>query len=461
MTIQEAQEIVRNLFKADDGKPFELTRGQAEIFIAIATKSHPRVHIQAATRYGKSETISMAVLWRASTFPEKWFVAAGNKDKASVIMGDVIKHIYDNEYTKARFIREKGETDESIRRYRNKSRINFKVGNGLLGEIFIIAAGESALGFGAPNGIEDESALISGKDHAMIMRMLGDHPSNFLCKVGNPWDEEHFIQSYEDPEYYKIIIDYKQGLQEGRYIEEYIEEMRRQPFFDVLYECKFPKSGMADEEGWVSLLTREEIKTAFVNYGDNYKGFGINKLGVDVAGGGRNWSVIVQRFTNYAKISHKSKDPDTMSLAEEVMTLQKSNNINPSDIATDSVGIGKGVFDILNRQIPGVRQMNAGNRPISDKAQSEYVNQRAEFYWAVRLWILQGGKLEENEDWFQLSKIKYRIKLEGTRGKMQIMPKETMLKKGIDSPDVADALMMTFAGSNLPRLDKNWKDYEE
>ena len=423
MTTAQAKDIVRTLFKADNGSPFELTDGQAQLFIAIATKEHPRVHVQAPTRWGKSETIAMAVLWRASTFPEKWFIAAGNKDKAGVIMGDVIKHIYDNDYCKKKFVRDRGETDESIRRYRNKSRINFKVGNNLLGEIFIVVAGESALGFGAPNGIEDESALIKGKEHAMIMRMLGDQPDNFLCKVGNPWAEEHFIQSYEDPEYKKIVIDYKQGLKEGRYSEEYIAEMRKQPFFDVLYECKFPKSGMADEEGWVQLLTREEVKQAFVNYGEDYKGFGINKLGVDVAGGGRNYSVIVQRFTNYARIVHRSQSPDTMDLAEKVLTLQKTG-IVAFDIATDSVGIGKGMYDILKRQIPGVKQVNAGENPVGEKEQAEYVNQRAEYFWKLRLWIKEGGKLEEDEDWFQLTKIKYRIKLEGTKGKMQIMPKE-------------------------------------
>jgi len=53
-------------------------------------------------------------------------VVAGNEIKAQIIMNAVIKHIFDNEYTKGRFILDKGESEEKIRRFRNKKRINFK-----------------------------------------------------------------------------------------------------------------------------------------------------------------------------------------------------------------------------------------------------------------------------------------------------------------------------------------------
>jgi len=38
------------------------------------------------------------------------------------------------------------------------------------------------MGLGAPNVIEDESALVKDKDHALVMRMLGDQTDNFLFK---------------------------------------------------------------------------------------------------------------------------------------------------------------------------------------------------------------------------------------------------------------------------------------
>jgi len=454
---QDLRQLVATLFKNDKGNPFILTDGQLDIFEAIFKRKQKRIHISASTRYGKSEVISMAVLLRVSTYPEKWAIAAGNKDKAGVIMNYVIKHIFDNKYTRAKFLIEKGENEENIRRYRNKSKINFNVGNGLLGEIFIITA-ENALGFGAENVVEDESALINNKDHTLVLRMLGDQVDNFLCKVGNPWDEEHFRKSFEDPTYRKIIIDYKQGVTEGRYTPEYIEEMRKQPYFDVLYECKFPKSGTIDEKGWVQLLSRDEIEKAMI---ENGQGFGPKTLGVDVAGGGRNFSVIVQRQINYASIKFRKSTPDTMEVAELVINLQKSEKILPPNIGIDTIGIGKGVCDIVNREIQGIRAVNVASEP-PETEKEKFVNLRSFCFWKAREWIVGGGKIEKNDCWYELTKLKYRTKLEGTKGKMQIISKEELAKEGILSPDVADALALTFAFETMPELTKEeWRDLEK
>jgi len=461
--IKEAKEIVRQLYKNSEGKPFDLTDGQAAIFIIIYKRKYPRVHIQAATRYGKSDTIAMAVLTRRATFPGKTAIVAGNKDKARIIMNYVISHIFDNNYQKLKFVMEPGETEERIRRFKNKDRINFDLGNGLLGEIFITTA-VGALGLGANDVIEDESALISEQDHALVMRMLGDNPDNFLCKVGNPWDSEHFRKSFEDPQYKKIIIDYTQGIKEGRFTPAYIDEMRKQPFFDVLYECKFPKSGTMDEKGWVPLLTREEIERAMVD--SSVEGFGVKKLGVDIAGGGRNFSVIVKRYTNIAKIVLRNQDPDTMNIAEVLISLMEKKergkyDIYPRDVVIDKVGLGKGVYDIVNRECPGVWGISGAEEPTTLEEKERFVNLRAELFWKAREWILKGGKLEKNDAWYELTKIKYRTKLQGTKGKMIIISKEELAKEGIPSPDVADAFAMTFRTADIPKVDEEERELQE
>jgi len=449
--MNNAKEIVRKLYRNDKGEPFELTDGQAEIFDAIFKRKYNRNHCETHTRYGKSETVSMAVLTRAATFPEKWAVVAGNEIKAQIIMNAVIKHIFDNEYTKGRFILDKGESEEKIRRFRNKKRINFKIGKKLLGEIFIATASE-AMGLGAPNVIEDESALVKDKDHALVMRMLGDQTDNFLFKIGNPWESEHFTKSKEDPSYHKIRIDYKQGLIEGRITQEFVDEMRQQPFFGVLYECITPKSDTTDERGWIPLLIRKDIENAFI---EQASGFGINKLGVDVAGGGRNFSVICQRFTNYARKIHKSNDPDTMNLAERVINIKIAEKVRNQDVFTDNLGIGKGLYDVLSREkhTLGIHGVNAAKTPTNDVNKEKFINLRAEMYWKAREWIMKGGKLLKDDDWYQLTKVKYRVKLEGSKGKMQIMSKEDMLKEGVLSPDLADAFAMTFVTDDIVPMD--------
>ncbi len=66
---QKAHDIVKRLFKNDYGEPFDMTLGQTRLFRAIYEKQHPRIQFDCYTQYGKSDTVSMAVLLRACVRP--------------------------------------------------------------------------------------------------------------------------------------------------------------------------------------------------------------------------------------------------------------------------------------------------------------------------------------------------------------------------------------------------------
>lgn len=444
---EDARALVKTLYKDEQGNPFILTDGQCDIFNLIFKKLTPRVHIECFTRYGKSETVAMAILTRICTYPEYWCVAAGNEDQAHIIIRHLIKHIFDNEFTRRRFVIGRGESAEEIRRSRSKSRLNFRLEGGLLGEVFVTNA-KGAMGYGAPNVVHDEAALTPDDEEALVFRMLGDKIDNFYFKISNSWESGHFNQSRADVNFFKLIINYWQGFKENRITPQMVEEARKKPFFDVLYECKTPRI-VVDEDGWVQLLSREQVDAALT---DNWNPFGNKRLGGDVAGGGKNFSVLIERAHNMARILLKSSDPDTMVFAEKVITWAGKLAIRLVDVFIDSVGIGRGVVDILARQklADGFSGINAGDKfEDGDPSEDLYLNLRAKMYWELMGWVLAGGKLLRDGDpemnWYQLTKIYYRHKLEGTKGKLQIMPKEVMLKRGIPSPDVADALSLTFA----------------
>ena len=453
---KEAIDLVARMFKDETGTPITLTDDQADIFNLIFRRLYPRCHLETYTRFGKSLTVALALLLRASTYPEKWAVVAGNDKQAGIIMEYVIQHIFDNDYTSGRYQMEKGETMESIQRHRKKDHINFVVGKSgsktLMGEIYITNA-KGALGFGAPNVVLDEAALVPDDEEALVFRMLGDQKDNFYFKIGNPFESGHFTGSFKDPRYFKIVIDWRQGIKTGRITQDLVEEARKKPFFDVLYECRRPKIGVADDKGWIPILTRDEVDRAIV---DEAEGFGINKIGADVAGGGKNSTVVVQRRDNVAMIRLKNQDPDTMNLAEWIMTKKEHEHWNPMGIAIDRVGEGKGCYDLLAKNLTGVNGVNAGDKPIGEADKESYINLRAVMFWRIRKWILGGGKLLRTDEpleltWYQLCDIRYKKKLEGTKGKLQIIPKEQLKKiYGIESPDVADALSLTFATPDDP-----------
>jgi hypothetical protein len=445
----QTQQLVRQLYKDEQGNPIDLSTGQDILFQTIFAKLHPRNHVMTHTRYGKSMTTALAVLTRCATYPERWAIVAGQKDKARIIIDHVINHIFDNDYTKSRFIPEKGEDMETIRRYKNKNRLTFKTdvtkeGKTLLSEIFIGSA-KDALGFGAANVVEDESALIPDDEHAFVMRMLGDNPKeNFLVKIGNPFNRNHFLRSAVDPNYHKFVVDCYDSLKEGRITQDVITEMRQFAFFKVLYECDFPSEGEIDEEGWLNLLVEDDINIA---QNRTIQPYGIPRLGVDVAKGGRNFNCWVLRGDNYAKVLRKDHEEDSVKIADQTYKLMLEHGVIDRAVFVDDTGVGHGVVSILkNRNI----KVNAVNFAEHDFIEKQHLNLRAQVYAGpkgVQAWVKGGAKLEPYDGWKELTKVRY--KKQERSGRTMIESKDDMRKRGIESPDVADALALTFAKTNI------------
>ncbi|KKK90481.1 hypothetical protein LCGC14_2722570, partial [marine sediment metagenome] len=428
---------VRRAYKTYDGQPFELTEGQEEIFDAIYSKIHKRVHISTYTQYGKSDVVSLAVLTRCSLYPEKWAIIAPNEKKAKIIIGYAIQHLFDNPVTYDRFQIGRDESLERIRRERSKSKLTFRIEKGLIGEMFILSAeahrtaevSKALMGFGAANVVEDEAALIPDPIHSTVMRMLGGYKENFLCKIGNPFERNHFLRSYRDPRYNKIAIDWRQGVKEGRITQEFIEEMRQEALFEILYDCKFPEQTAIDAKGYSHLLTDSDLDNSYIN---DIQLFGSQRLGCDVAGGGKNYSVIVIRGDNGAKVIYKEKNPDTMSFVGIILKLAQENHIPPPGIFIDIVGLGKGVYDRLDEQYGGlsntqgrVNGINNGTKPENEE---DFFNLKAQSYWRLGQWIKQGGKLKRHKSWEELLNIKYKVQSDR---KIKMKPKEETLREGI------------------------------
>lgn len=435
-------------YKDERGQPIILAPGQDEIFRAISMKEHSRYHIMCHTRYGKSLTAGLAVLTRAATFPEKWAIIAGTKPKAKIIMDYVIAHIFDNDFTRSRFLVEKGDDVDNIRRYRNKNRVTFKVGMSkdpltgqpvpLYGEVFIGSASD-ALGFGASNVIEDESALIDDTEHSLVVRMLGDHPEdNFMAVIGNPFNRNHFLTDYHNPNYRKISIDCYRSLNEGRITQETIDENRPFAFFRILFENKFPSQSEIDETGYMYLLTDADLMIAKNRINEPR---GIRRLGHDVAHGGRNFNAWVLRTDSTAQVIRKDHDNSIISTGDTTVNLMKEYGIMAKDVYIDDSGIGGGESDYLASQGIAVNKINFGERTTEEGL----LNTRSQVYagrYSLMTWIKSTGQLIDSPEWTELLKIRYKKDI---TGKTKIESKEDMRKRGIESPDVADALALTFA----------------
>src|SRR3990167_776591 len=434
-------------FVDDAARPIVWTPGQLEIIDTILHRSSQnglrRIDIISATQYGKSLAVAAGVVIRASSFPEQWAIVAGTTEKARIIMEHIIMLSLNS-----LIIRRELDAENALDRLRIRRSID-KLVFRKKGEVRVYSAdatrvaetSKSLMGFGSPNVIEDEAALVGDILQATVMRMLGGHKYNFLVKIGNPFNRGHFHRTWVSGTYYRIFIDYQRALDEGRYTKEFIDEMAAEALFDILYSCKFPEEGTIDAKGWLSLLTMSEIERAVID--EDYI-MPDRRLGGDIAGGGRNYSVLVLRGYNVAKKIYKENEPDTMAYAGIVVKNARDLEVRDKDIFLDAVGIGRGASDRVREQKAQAQGVQAGSEASES---TKFTNLRAEMYWRLREWILQGGKLFRDDDWNQLAEVKYKV---DSSGKIKIMSKEEMLREGIDSPDVADSLALTFARPDVP-----------
>jgi hypothetical protein len=439
MENEVVKELVETYFKDDYGQPMVLSAGQIEIFKTIFLRKHSRVNINASTQYGKSTSIALALILRSISKKESWAVIAGKTDKARIIMEKVIQHIFDNEFFVKQLEIDKNEPLERIKRERSKDKITWKGG----GEIRIYSAqtksqknvNDALTGFGSPNIVEDESALIPDPFQTMILRMLGGHKDTCLVKIGNPFYRNHFYKTSISTKYYQIKIDYRQAMAEGRYTQEFIDEARENMTsqeFRVLYESEFPDEEEIDQQGYYRLVSDHQIDNAkkVVPHEGEYR------LGFDVGEGGDE-NVGVLRSSKYAQIVHFSKISDLMATTRVINDLIDKYKIAPHNVFIDATGIGAGVVSRLKEIGLGVTGIKWASKPKKDV----YTNLKAENFMSVGEAISAGFSLEPSDKWSELSIIKWK---KDTQDKIKIKTKEEMRKEAIKSPNVADALALSF-----------------
>jgi hypothetical protein len=432
--------LIGSLFRLGD-HPVQLSDSQLDIFSQIYFAKNKRTQIIAPTQYGKSLTVGLAVLTRVLTTNERFVIMAPSEKKAKIIMSYIIEHVFDCPDLAQRLEVDRSETLDRIRRERSKNNITF-IGGGGVSILTLDARNskrsiEAAMGFGGNRLILDESSLIDDTLYATVKRMLGgyDYDDQFLLEIGNPFYRNHFYRTWHSDRYHKIFIDYHTGIAEGRYNNEFIEEMREEAFFDVFYECRFPDEDAVDERGYRVLFPMDMVQHART---DAQQHRGIKRLGCDIGGGGDK-NVYTVRSDTYAHIAGQNQSQDTMSNIVEIERIMNEEGIEAEHVFIDDTGIGRGVSD---------RMLEKGHNIVpvvkGEKAQdtTKFSNVRAECYWGAMEWMKAGGRIENTDRWNELNQIKYKVSSDKV---IQIEKKEDLKRRLGKSPDYADSLILTFA----------------
>lgn len=162
-------------------------------------------------------------------------------------------------------------------------------------------------------------------------------------------------------------------------------------------------------------------------------------MGVDVARFGDDESVVRMRRGRDARTLPKFKyrGKNTMDLASEVAGLIEK--FNPDAVFVDGGGVGGGVVDRLKQLGYRVIEVQSGEK-ASDA--EKYLNKRAEMWGEMREWLTYGCIEDDVGLVDDLTGPEYGIHL---KGQIKLESKDSMKKRGLASPDDADALALTFA----------------
>lgn len=160
-------------------------------------------------------------------------------------------------------------------------------------------------------------------------------------------------------------------------------------------------------------------------------------IGVDVARFGDDRSVVCKREGLICHDMMVVANADNMTFAG--MISREIDEFNPDAVFVDA-GRGEGVIDRLRQLGYSVVEVNFGSRAIEDK---RYANKRSEMWDKVREWLAAGGQIpNDSRVKSELSAPTYSF---DAAGRLVLERKEHIKERGLPSPDLADALALTFA----------------
>lgn len=165
--------------------------------------------------------------------------------------------------------------------------------------------------------------------------------------------------------------------------------------------------------------------------------------GLDVARFGTDATALAKRKGNAVTEIRKWRGLDLMQTTGAVVAEYEAMKPEdrPVEILVDSIGLGAGVVDRLRELNLPARGINVAESPAMGTI---YVNLRAELWGKMKAWLEKRDcKLPKDESLLaELVSPRYSF---NSNGKMKLESKDEMRKRGIGSPDMADALALTFA----------------
>lgn len=179
-------------------------------------------------------------------------------------------------------------------------------------------------------------------------------------------------------------------------------------------------------------------------------------IGVDVARFGDDESVIYFRKGRDGrtlppiKLRGQRGSVDTMTVAAKAAEVFRTHRADA--IFVDGGGVGGGVVDRLRQLGVPVHDVQFGAKSDANQLEADGIhcaNKRSEIWCAMREWLKVGAIPDDQEIREELTGPQYGYNV---RNEIQLESKDDMKKRGLGSPDISDALALTFSYPVIPSL---------
>jgi hypothetical protein len=217
--------------------------------------------------------------------------------------------------------------------------------------------------------------------------------------------------------------------------------------YRVRVEGEFSKEG---DDTVIPLSWIESAVARDVQFNPNRK----TVWGLDVARFGSDRTAICKRRGNTITepiVTWQGKDlMQTCGLVmAEYKKVEEFEDERPEEILVDSIGLGSGVVDRLAELGLPARGINVGEAPSIDG--KTYMRLRDELWFRAREWFEQRDCRLPEDSAELVAELSVPIYHYTSVGKIQVESKDSMKKRGLRSPDLADAFCLTLANETAFR----------
>ena len=433
------------------GKPYDK---QVDILRAIA--KHPRVSVAACNSSGKDWAAARAIVWWLHTRPHA----------KVVVTGPTLRQVKDILWHELRLaVAAAGDALPG-----KVTETKYVIDDDRFAIAFSSNSHHNIQGFHSPNLLVVVTEA-QGVKQAYMEALKRLNPAKVLL-IGNPLSHEgELYESHHAKSalYHQITISAfdspnfrrKRFRVPGLVTPEDIEHHRRDwgddsPLYIASVLGQFPdaiEDSLTTRNHVDRAIARHEaqsVEAADPNRSDAPTGDSGHplpyRMGVDVARFGADESVIcIRRGYRVERLIPLKRGLDNMQVADEVKAWTDALGINA--VFVDGTGVGAGVVDRLGTLGVPVIGVDAGSKA---RRPSQFADLRAEIFWEVARLLREDAAAIPNDPVLvgQLLALRYDV---SSTGRIRLESKTKLRKRGVASPDRADAL--AFAFMEPPSLD--------